>query len=118
MRSLQRTLVAIATASAVVVGFAAGAQAGEVTGNGKLLQIADSKWGTGLHGRSACAYSGQEDLQFFTDDSDAVRKEPTKGVPSHAQSWGQIPKSVRDELTLIGLQPGTACNPMKSGGGV
>lgn len=80
--------------------------AGEVTGNGKSLHIEDSKWGTGLHARSVCAFSGQEDLQFEPGGS--------KGDPGHAQSWGQIPKTGefgRDFLTSIGLNPGKACNP-------
>ena len=98
--------MAIATA-AVVLGLSAGAVfAGEVTGNGTLKTV---------HGRSDCAYSGQEDLQWFTDDSDTTRKAvATRGVPGHAQSWGQIPKAVRDELTAIGLNPGIACNPTRS----
>ena len=81
------------------------ALAGEVTGNGTLKQV---------HGRSECAYSGQEDLQFFHDDGDTMRKaEPTRGDPGHAQSWGQIDKATRAFLTGIGLNPGIACNPSK-----
>jgi hypothetical protein len=82
------------------------ALAGEITGNGKSLHVEGSKWGTGLHARSVCAFSGQEDLQFEVGGS--------KGVPGHAQSWGQIPKTGafgRDFLTSIGLNPGKACNP-------
>jgi hypothetical protein len=80
--------------------------AGEITGNGTLKEV---------HGRSSCAYSGQEDLQFFYDDEDTLAKAaPTKGDPGHAQSWGQIPRAVRIELTAIGLNPGIACNPNKS----
>ena len=116
MRPWKRLVVAVATAAAVATMFAGAAQAGEVTGNGKLLKVTASKWGTGLHARSLCAFSGQEDLQYFTDDSDTVAKEPTKGDPSHSQSWGRIPKDIRDELTTFGLQPGTSCNPMRSGG--
>ncbi len=82
--------------------------AGEVTGNGTLKVV---------HGHSICAYSGQEDLQFFTDDTDAVRKDvPTKGDPGHAQSWGQIDHATRIFLTSIGLNPGVACNPTRSAG--
>lgn len=85
--------------------------AGEITGNGNSLKLDDGgKWGTGLHARSECAYSGQEDLQFEPDGS--------KGVPGHAQSWGQIPKADRDFLTaVLHLNPGIACNPTKAGGG-
>lgn len=98
--------LAIATA-AVALSLGAGAVfAGEITGNGTLKAV---------NGRSFCAYSGQEDLQFYTNDSDTTLKTvPTKGDPGHAQSWGQIPKDVRDYLTSIGLNPGIACNPNKS----
>ena len=93
------------TVMVLVLGFNV-ALAGEITGNGKSLHVEDSKWGTGLHSRSVCAFSGQEDLQFEAGGS--------KGVPGHAQSWGQIPKTGafgRDFLTSIGLNPGKACNP-------
>src|SRR5262245_24127393 len=109
---MRRVLVVIA-AGLVVLAMAPVAHAGEVTGNGKLLQF-DGKWGTGLHARSFCAYSGQQDLQFFTDDSDQTRVDVVvKGVPSHAQSWGQIPKEVRDSFPAE-LHPGMSCNPNKS----
>ena len=77
--------------------------AGEITGNGKSLHVEDSKWGTGLHARSFCAFSGQEDLQFEAGGS--------KGDPNHSQSWGQIPKEVRDAIGPLGFHPGRACNP-------
>jgi hypothetical protein len=98
----------------MVTASAGAALAGEVTGNGKLLHVQDSKWGTGLHARSACAYSGQEDLQFFYDDEDEYpipADQVVKGDPAHAQSWGQIPKEDRDFLATLGLHPGMACNP-------
>jgi len=93
------------TAMILILGSSV-ALAGEITGNGKSLHVEDSKWGTGLHARSVCAFSGQEDLQFEAGGS--------QGVPGHAQSWGQIPKTGafgRDFLTSIGLNPGKACNP-------
>jgi len=75
-------------------------------GNGKLLHVE----GGGLHGHSACAYSGQEDRQFFVDDEQTARVEVVvKLQPSHAQSWGQIPKAVRDEIRPA--HPGISCNP-------
>ncbi len=37
------------------------------------------------------------------------KSEPTKGDPAHAQSWGQIPKFVRDEIRQF-AHPGIACN--------
>lgn len=80
--------------------------AGEITGNGTLKTV---------QGRSDCAYSGQEDLQWYTDNSDTTLKPvATKGDPGHAQSWGQIDKATRDFLTTIGLNPGIACNPNKT----
>jgi hypothetical protein len=97
-------LALAAGAAALALSMATSAVfAGEITGNGRLKEV---------NGRSFCAFSGQEDLQWFTDDSDTVRLDnPEKGVPGHAQSWGQIPKEVRDQLTAIGMNPGIACNP-------
>jgi hypothetical protein len=88
--------------------------AGEFTGNGQSLKLDNpGKWGTFLHARSFCAFSGQEDLQFI-DEEGAPLETVVKGVPSHAQSWGQIPKAGRDFLTSVGSNPGMACNPIKS----
>ena len=90
---------------------ASAAFAGEITGKGKSLRVdGGGKWGTGLHARSFCAFSGQEDLQFV-DAHDVPLATPHKGTPAHAQSWGQIPKEGRDFLTSIGSNPGRACNP-------
>jgi hypothetical protein len=101
---IKRLGVAV-SAAAVVLSLSAGAVfGGEITGTGRSLKQAD---GT-LHGRSECAYSGQEDLQY------PPYNDPTAG---HAQSWGQIPKEMRTFLTSIGLNPGIACNPTKAGGG-
>jgi hypothetical protein len=112
---LRRVLLSAAAASLMLGAGAVGAHAGEITGNGRSLHVVDSKWGTGLHARSACAFSGQEDLQFLNDDG-TVKDTVTKGVPGHAQSWGQIPKSDRDFLVSIGVSPGTSCNPMRAAG--
>jgi hypothetical protein len=103
-----RRLLVVFGATIIALGVTAGAaSAGEITGNGKLLEV---------KGHSACAFSGQEDLQFYEDDGDTILKVPaTKGDPGHAQSWGQIPKTDRDFLSTIGLHPGTACNPTKGG---
>ena len=101
-RRSRRLGVAVAAALVVLSLSASAAFAGEITGNGKSLKVeGGGKWGTGLHGRSFCAFSGQEDLQFppFSD--------PTAG---HAQSWGQIPNFVRAEMPAA-FHPGMACNP-------
>jgi len=102
---IRRTLVVLATAVMVVGPMAPLAHSGEITGKGRSLHVENSKWGTGLHSRSLCAYSGQEDLQFEEGGS--------KGVPAHAQSWGQIPKAVRDTFPAE-MHPGMACNPMRT----
>jgi hypothetical protein len=103
-RSITR-LGAVAAVAALVLSLGASTVlAGEITGNGKVLKLEDGgKWGTGLHARSFCAYSGQEDDQFADGGA--------KGDPAHAQSWGQIPKEFRDFLATIGAHPGQACNP-------
>ena len=105
IRSITSRLgVAVVTAAVLASLAASAALAGEVTGNGKSLKVdGGGKWGTGLHGRSFCAYSGQEDLQFEDGGS--------RGSPGHAQSWGQIPKEFRDFLATVGAHPGDACNP-------
>jgi hypothetical protein len=112
-------VIALLAAVLMLGAVASSAFAGEITGNGqRLLSVEASKWGTGLHARSLCAYSGQEDLQWFVDEeTNLIRVEdPVKGVPGHAQSWGQIPKAVRDILTAEGAHPGQACNPHGSHG--
>ena len=106
-RLRSRLALAIGAATLIASLSAGSVLAGEITGNGKLKDV---------HGRSDCAFSGQEDLQFFQDEgTDQVPVEnPIKGVPNHSQSWGQIPKEGRDFLTTLGFNPGIACNPTKS----
>jgi hypothetical protein len=108
----RRLLAAVFGAALIATLSASIALGGEITGNGKVLKVEDSKWGTGLHARSECAFSGQEDLQFLDDQGNPLPV-PHKGEPGHSQSWGQIPKDVRDFLTSIGSNPGLACNPIK-----
>ena len=84
---MTRRLVLAAVAATLVLALSASAAfAGEITGNGrKLLTFEGSKWGTGLHARSFCAYSGQEDLQWFQDEgTDQVYTICWKGVVSPA----------------------------------
>jgi len=77
-----RTLLALIVCLVMAAIAVGAASAGEITGNGQLKAV---------NGNSPCAYSGQEDLQWYTDDSDAVaRTDPTRGDPSYSQSWGQI----------------------------
>jgi hypothetical protein len=105
MRSSAAVFACVAAAAALGAG---AASAGEITGNGQLKPV---------NGKSICAYSGQEDLQWYTSDDDTtLRTDPTKGDPSHSQNWGQIPKDGRDFLTSVGANPGISCNPTKSTG--
>lgn len=103
---VRRIALAVCSAGLIALLGASTVFAGEITGNGRLLNV---------QGHSACANSGQEDLQWFTTDADLVRHAPTRGVPGHAQSWGQIPKVVRDGFPAF-LHPGIACNPTRAQG--
>ena len=108
MKKIVATMLVAVVAMAIS---ASTASAGEVTGNGKPLWTNTTSWDAPhmLHGRSLCAFSGQEDTQFpASPDYD-----PNSG---HSQSWGQIPKADRVFLTSIGMNPGIACNPTKSAG--
>ena len=97
------TRLGLATCAVVVMGLCANATlAGEVTGNGRWIAgSADAP----LHGRSACAYSGRQDN--YAEDEGLFRS-------MIVQSWGQIPRSMRQILASIGLHPGDACNPTRS----
>lgn len=104
----RRIVAALSSVALIALLSASAAFAGEITGNGRLLQV---------NGHSACAYSGQQDLQWYTTDGDTtLRTDPTRGDPSHAQSWGQIPKAVRDAFPAA-MHPGISCNPTRSAGG-
>jgi hypothetical protein len=72
---------AVLVAALMAIGTSA-AFAGEITGNGKLKPV---------NGNSPCAFSGQEDLQWYTNDGDTTLKaNPTKGDPAHSQNWGHV----------------------------
>jgi hypothetical protein len=77
-----RFILVLAAVAAVMALAAGAASAGEITGNGQLKAV---------HGNSPCAYSGQEDRQWYTDDSDTtLLADPQKGDPAHAQNWGHV----------------------------
>ena len=99
---LTRVLIVPAAAGALVLAGMSPASAGEVNGNGKV---------TGAVGKaqSICMYSGLED-----------GSEGGPSGPGTTQSWGQIPKQIRDFLATQGEHPGDACNGhtgFLSGGG-
>lgn len=74
--------------------------AGEVTGNDKSLKIEDSKWGTGLHARSFCAFSGQNDNPASTDPMN-----PGGRVQSYGFSVA------RNHIKELAPTPAEGCNP-------
>ena len=81
-----RRIIALASLCGAFAFTAQGAVAGEITGNGTLKPV---------HGNSPCAFSGQEDLQWFTDDSDQTPlANPVKGVPKHSQNWGHVKQAL------------------------
>jgi hypothetical protein len=108
---VKRMMVLLLSAVVMMGISAASASAGEVTGNGKPLWTNTTDWNAPhmLHGKSACAFSGQEDTQF----PQSPEYDPNS---LHSQSWGRIPKADRTFLTSIGLNPGIACNPTKATG--
>ncbi len=72
---------AICVAAMMSLG-ASGAVAGEITGNGDYKTV---------HANSPCAFSGQEDLQWYTDDVHRIpRGDPTRGDPAHSQNFGHV----------------------------
>ena len=95
-QTISRLAIVIGTVAMLM--WATGAGAGEITGNGKPIDV---------NGKSECAYSGRQD--------DA---EEDEGLFRNilVQSWGQMPKGLREFLTSIGFHPGDACNPAKQDG--
>jgi hypothetical protein len=85
---------------------ASSAFAGEATGNfqrtGKQTPIGAAP-DNAPHAASICSFSGQNP-EAFLDPSDPDFE------PGRTQSWGQIPKAVRDVLATEGEQPGDSCN--------
>ncbi len=99
---LKKTLFGLALSAATLVGAgAAVAGAGEITGNGKSLQIAPHT----LHGKSICAFSGLNDT--YSGDPTV----PDEDGFTRTQSWGQLPKEVKAFLTSIGSHPKDTCKP-------
>jgi len=74
--------VAVSVTALVLSLSASVVVAGEITGNGRLKEV---------HGNSPCAFSGQEDLQWYTTNDDTTRvTNPVKGDPAHSQNWGHV----------------------------
>jgi hypothetical protein len=92
-RFMTRFGVALSVAAVVLSLGASAAFGGEITGNGKSLEP--------LHGRSICAYSGQND--------DPLGLDPENGPPGRVQSYGY--SAVREGFKAFVPSPGVACNP-------
>jgi hypothetical protein len=89
-----RTALGTTAATLLLLGAGVGsAQAGEVTGKGGDTQGP-------AHANSICVFSGL---------ADGGEGEPA-GPGAPPQSWGQIPKEVRDVIAQEGEHPGDACN--------
>jgi hypothetical protein len=87
--------------SLLVLAVTAGsALAGEVTGNRQSLKIEDSKWGTDLHARSFCAFSGQNDNPTSTNP---------ENPGGRVQSYGF--SIARNHLQAFAPTPAEGCNP-------
>ena len=98
-RFVTRLGLAVSVAAIVLSLSASAVLAGEITGNGKSLKVdGGGKWGTGLHARSLCAYSGHND--------DPEEEFPFGG---QAQSYGYT--AVRNGFKAFAPSPGVACNP-------
>ena len=99
-RRKNRLVVAMAAATLVASLSVGSVLAGEVTGNGKSLKVEDSKWGTDLHARSFCAYSGQNDNPTSTNPANP---------PGQVQSYGY--SFARNGLKGVVPSPSVGCNP-------
>ena len=92
---------AAALCAVAVLGLSAGpAVGGEITGNGKWIAGSEE---APLHGKSECAFSGQNDEFHLFPDEDWPR----------TQSWGV---DFASQGVHVGV-PGFACNPTRAGGG-
>ena len=101
-RSANKTQLGYVLCVVWIVGMGANAAvAGEITGNGKWIAGSEE---APLNGKSECAYSGRQDN--YAEDEGFFRS-------MIVQSWGQIPKPLRDFLTSVGAHPGDSCNPSK-----
>lgn len=95
-----RIALALGAATMIVTLSAGSVLAGEVTGNGRSLKTEDGKWGTGLHSRSFCAFSGQNDNPTSTNPMN-----PGGRVQSYGYSV------VKEGLKAFAPSPSVGCNP-------
>jgi hypothetical protein len=97
---MRKKRLAAAACAVALAGLSAGpAIGGEITGNGKWIAGSEE---APLHGKSECAFSGQNDENRLGDES-----------APRTQSWGS---DFASQGVHAGV-PGTACNPQRSSGG-
>lgn len=107
----KRALLAAVVATVMAACAAGTAFAGESTGNyGSTTSQGKNNTQTPIglasetdpHAQSICSFSGQNPEAFLpvTDPN---------YEPGRTQSWGQIPKAIRDAMPAF-LQPGESCN--------
>jgi hypothetical protein len=91
--SMSSRLVRALVAAIVLISLSAGAAlAGEITGSGKPTPIKE------FRAKSICSFSGLND-----------RVQGEGPTDTRAQSWGQIPKAVRDVIA-VEEHPSIGCN--------
>ena len=90
-----RKMIVAGALAIVTMGAGGTAFAGEVNGKGEETPIKSRHVAS-----SECAFSGLED---GSEDPEAP------SGPGATQSWGQIPKQVRDEIAQFGAHPGDSC---------
>ncbi len=100
MRLIHLLTVPAAAGAVVLLGMSS-AYAGEAQGNSSAGNINET--GMRGHANSICGFSGQNPERFL-DPSDP------RFEPGRVQSWGQIPKAVRDVIATQGEHPGDSCN--------
>ena len=101
----KKVLLALAVCTAVAGLSASPALAGEITGkppkDGTAKETPIGAAEGAPHASSICSFSGQNDFHPVDD---------VGRTAEHVQSWGQIPKEVRDVISDEGEHPGDACN--------
>lgn len=93
--SLKRISGLAATAAMLLVSTAAMASAGEVTGNGRPIEV---------QGASICAYSGLDDVDL---DAGEIPGKPETDDFGRTQNFGQIARYVQGPMGGAG----DACRP-------
>jgi hypothetical protein len=100
-----------AAAGALFVAGMSPAFAGEAQGNSSAGNINET--GMRGHANSICAFSGQNPERFLPptiiDPKTGLPVANPEYEPGRTQSWGQIPKAVRDTLPAV-EHPGSSCN--------